>query len=212
MQSRFFFFLVIASRLFLGLLMFTAGMSKLYDGAFPSLIGPVWLTEELSKYGLEYLGQFVAWSQVVIGLLLLTQRFATLGAVMLMPMLLNIFMVMLSMGIHYYQPNTVNSAINTSIIVAVLLAINLMLLIYDYHKLKFIFCESDDYLKSRRVRRKNSLADYLVISGMVITLCGPFFFSLNPVGSYIIVASGILLCVFPLLKKRQRRYTLNMAS
>jgi uncharacterized membrane protein YphA (DoxX/SURF4 family) len=192
--------------------MFTAGMSKLFDGALPAIIGPVWLTDELSKYGLEYLSQFVAWSQVVIGLLLMTQRFATLGAIMLMPMLLNIFIVMLSLGIHYYQPHSVNSAINTAIIISVLLVINLMLLIYDYHKLKFIFCESDEYLRSRKVRRKNGLADYLVISGIAVTLAGAVLFSQNQLVAYLMVAAGIIFCSLPLLTRRRKKFTMRMAS
>ena len=72
MRFRLIPFVITGTRILLGLIMFTAGMSKLFHGAFPGLIGPVWLTDELRKYGLEYLGQFIAWSQAVIGLLLLT--------------------------------------------------------------------------------------------------------------------------------------------
>src|SRR4249919_3756052 len=155
MQPRWYRIFIVSTRFFLGLIMFTAGMSKLFHGNFPGLIGPVWLTDELSKFGLEYLGEFIAWSQAIIGLLLLTQRFATLGAVMLLPMLLNIFMVMFSMGLHYSSPHEVNSMINTSIIVAVLILLNVVLLLHDFHKLKFIFDESNEFLKTRKVRRKN---------------------------------------------------------
>jgi hypothetical protein len=62
MTSRFISIFITGTRIFLGIIMFTAGMNNLYHGDFPGLIGPVWLTDELEKYGLEYLGQFIAWS------------------------------------------------------------------------------------------------------------------------------------------------------
>ena len=68
-----------------------------YEHRFPGIIGPVWLETELSKYGLDVYARFIAFSQIITGLLLLTQRFATLGAIMLLPMLLNIWMVTISL-------------------------------------------------------------------------------------------------------------------
>jgi uncharacterized membrane protein YphA (DoxX/SURF4 family) len=81
---------VIATRVFLGLIFFSAGLGKQTHGLTPGLIRPVWLEERLAQYGLGLRAQFVAWSQLLIGALLLSQRFATLGAVMLVPMLANI--------------------------------------------------------------------------------------------------------------------------
>jgi uncharacterized membrane protein YphA (DoxX/SURF4 family) len=189
--------------------MFTAGMSKLFHGNFPDIIGPVWLTDELGKYGLEYLGLFIAWSQTIIGLLLLTQRFATLGAIMVMPMLLNIFMVMFSMGLHYSNPHEVNSMINTSIIVGVLILLNIALLLHDFHKLKFIFDESDEFLKTRKVRRKNHAADYLVIVGMLLCLLSPFIYSVNKIVAYAIVIIGLIICLLPVLMKKKMSSAIN---
>lgn len=203
MKSAIYRMFIISTRIFLGVIMFSAGMSKLLNGAFPSLIGPVWLSDELGKYGLEYLGGFIAWSQVLIGLLLLTQRFATLGAVMLLPMLLNIFMVMFSLGIHYYQPGEVNSAINTSIINGVLIILNLALLLHDFHKLKFIFYESHEFLRTRKVRRANRFADLAVLGGMMLCLLGPVLFQLSKYLTYAFVIAGILVCMIPLLLKEK---------
>jgi uncharacterized membrane protein YphA (DoxX/SURF4 family) len=88
---------ITGTRLFLGLIFFTAGMAKLTQN-FPGLIGPVWLEERLEVYHLGLYARFIAWSQVLIGLLLFTQRFATLGAIMLFPMITNILMVTISLG------------------------------------------------------------------------------------------------------------------
>jgi uncharacterized membrane protein YphA (DoxX/SURF4 family) len=118
-------FLVVATRIFLGLIFLTAGLAKLTHGLTPGLIGPVWLEERLAQYGLGLWAQFVAWSQLLIGVLLLSQRFATLGAVMLVPMLTNILVVTISLQWR-----------GTPYVNAVLLAMNLFLLWADRERLK----------------------------------------------------------------------------
>ena len=83
---------------FLGLVFFTSGMSKLYfEHQFVGIIGPVWLEQELSTYGLGMFARFIGYAQVIIGFLLLTIRYATLGAVMLVPLVCNILVVTVSM-------------------------------------------------------------------------------------------------------------------
>ena len=116
---------VIAVRLFLGLIFSSAGLAKLTHGLTPGLIGPVWLEERLAQYGLGMWAQFVAWSQLLIGALLLSQRFSTLGAVMLLPMLTNILVVTISLQWR-----------GTPYVNAVLLAMNLFLLWMDRERLK----------------------------------------------------------------------------
>ena len=79
---------IILIRVFLGLIFFGAGMSKLYfEHKFPGIIGPVWLEDELTQYGLGMYARFIACAQVITGLLLFSQRFATLGALLLFPIL-----------------------------------------------------------------------------------------------------------------------------
>jgi uncharacterized membrane protein YphA (DoxX/SURF4 family) len=118
-------FLIIGTRVFLGLIFFSAGLGKLTHGLTPGLIGPVWLEEKMAQYGLGLWAQFVAWSQLVIGALLLSQRFATLGAVMLVPMIANILVITISMQWR-----------GTPYVNAVLLAMNLFLLWTDRERLK----------------------------------------------------------------------------
>ena len=118
-------FVIIAIRVFLGLIFFSSGLAKLTHGLTPGLIGPVWLEERLAPYGLGLWVKFVACSQVLIGALLLSQRFATLGAVMLVPMLANILVITISLQWR-----------GTPYVNGVLLAMNLFLLWADRKRLE----------------------------------------------------------------------------
>ncbi len=140
---------IVLIRVFLGLIFFTAGMSKLYaDHAFPGIIGPVWLEERLTEYGLGMYARFIAGSQIIAGLLLFTQRFATLGAILCFPIILNIFMVTLSMG-----------WTGTPYVNLVLVMLNAWLLAYDYPKLKFILTDKTAEVRKIRLSRNNPSAD-----------------------------------------------------
>ncbi|AKQ47140.1 hypothetical protein TH63_18240 [Rufibacter radiotolerans] len=121
-------FLVLLIRLFLGYIFFSAGVCKLTHGQFGQLIGPPWLEESLAKYGLGLFAQVVAGSQVICGALLFSQRFSTLGAIMLVPMNISILAVTVSM----------NWA-GTPYVNAVFLFLNLLLLAYEYKRFWFLF-------------------------------------------------------------------------
>ena len=66
----------------------------------------------------------IAVSQVTIGAFLLSQRFSLLGAIMLVPMLFNVFFITISL--HFGTTIYLN---------AILLILNFILLAYDYKKL-----------------------------------------------------------------------------
>jgi hypothetical protein len=55
------------------------------------------MESELEKYNLGLYSVFVAYSQIIIGFMLLIKRFATLGAVMAIPMFTNILMITISL-------------------------------------------------------------------------------------------------------------------
>ena len=106
---------------FLGLVFFTSGMAKLFfEHRFPGLIGPVWLAE----YDLGLFARFIAYSQITVGFLLLTLRYRTLGAIALLPMVLNILLITIS-----------QSWPGTPYIVAFFLLLNLVLLVAEAPKL-----------------------------------------------------------------------------
>lgn len=155
--------LIFLCRLFLGFILFGAGMSKLYaDHSFPGLIGPVWLEEQLAAHGLAFFARFVAFSQVIAGFLLLTQRFATLGAIISFPLFLNILMVTISLE---WQ--------GTPYVNAVFLIMNTYLLIMDYDKLKFIITDQELKklsLKPVRTQPKKDLIFVIIVIFVLISI------------------------------------------
>lgn len=177
---------IILLRVFLGLVFFTAGMSKLYDThQFPGLIGPVWLEERLAEHGLALYARFIAWSQVIAGLLLFTQRFATLGAVLTFPIILNIFVVTVSL--EWQGTPYVNFA---------LLLLNLWLLLYDYHKFKFIFSNESERLVHFPLQRKNKSADViwgLAALGILISI--PLSY-LNLLAAWVLCVVMIMIIIW----------------
>ncbi len=152
---------VVPVRILLGLVFFTAGMGKIWPGhAFPGLIGPVWLIERLEAFQLGLYAGFIAWSQIIIGILLLTQRFARLGTVMLVPMLANIFMVTVSQQWG-----------GTPYVLAVFLLMNLYLLLMDFEGLKWLL--SDRVPDDRAPIRRNSRKDSQLAFSILLILAGP---------------------------------------
>lgn len=84
---------MVGARLLLGALMLGGGLYKLSDNQLPGLMGPPMNHAFLAEHGLELFAQFVGVAQLLIGLLLLTGRFALLGALMLVPMWTGIIML-----------------------------------------------------------------------------------------------------------------------
>lgn len=173
---------VVGTRLFLGLIFFTSGMGKLTYGNYPGLIGPVQLEEWLAPYGLGFWVKFVAWSQVGVGLLLLSQRFATIGAIMLLPMLANIFIVTVSLQ---WQ--------GTPYVNGFLLGLNVFLLAADYHKIKFLFSDDVEMLHRTPVRRSYVMIDALWAAGFVLCLASGALYPVNPLLTYGLSLAGILV-------------------
>lgn len=124
-MKRLLHFAFLGCVIFLGITFFSSGMGKLYaEHSFPGFIGPVWLADQLEEYNLKFYAQFIGYSQVTIGFMLLTYRFRTLGAIMLVPMLANILMITISLDWR-----------GTPYVVGILLASNLYLLWYDRFQL-----------------------------------------------------------------------------
>ena len=69
--------------------------------------------------------QFIGWAQLLAGFLLMTQRYAKLGALVNFPILLNVFVITISMNFG-----------GTPLITGLMLAANLMLLIWHWGELK----------------------------------------------------------------------------
>lgn len=177
-------------RVFLGLILFPAGLAKLVPH-FPALIGPPWLERELAPYGLALFARFVAYSQVLVGLLLVSQRFATLGAIMALPMLLCIWVVTISL---HWQ--------GTPYVVFVLLLLNAWLLALEYHKLKFLLHDDIGELRPLPVRRTAPGLDLLAAGGVGMVLLVPTAARYSGAAAGLV---GLGLAVFGFCQWRQRR-------
>ena len=118
---------VLGARLLLGVLMLGGGLYKLSDNHLRGIMGPPIDHVFLTKYGLEIFAQFIGVAQLLTGLLLLTHRFALLGAVLLVPMWLNI--IFLTWSQHW---------VGTPFLVSGFLVLNLGLLLHDYQRLKLL--------------------------------------------------------------------------
>ncbi len=121
-------FIVLIIRLFLGFVFFSSGLCKLTDGNFGQLIGPPHLITDLAEYGLAGFGKLIAISQILIGTLILTQRFSLPGLIALIPMNISILGVTLSQE---WQ--------GTPYINAFLLLLNLLCVFYEFHTIKILF-------------------------------------------------------------------------
>lgn len=107
--------------LFLGIVFAGGGMSKLFaEHAFPGVMGPVWLEEELAKYGLGFFAQGVAYAQAIAGFVLFTLMLRTIGALLLMPMLVSMLLVTISMDWR-----------GTPYVIAFFIAVDLLILLVD---------------------------------------------------------------------------------
>ena len=183
-------------RIFLGILFLTAGLGKLVPG-FPGLMGPPWLEDVLAKYDLALFARFIAYSQILIGWLLLSRRFATLGALMLLPMLLNILMVTISQDWR-----------GTPYVVSVFLLMNLWLLAADFHRLKFLISDDISVLKPLPIVRKNTTADWLITIGLLLLLTGASFGKIDKLIANTIIGAGLFCGIslpffLPVLNRRR---------
>lgn len=120
-------FNVLLIRLFLGYVFTSSGLCKLTEGHFGQLIGPPLLIEQLTPHGLRTFGFFIAVSQVTVGALVLSQRYAVLGLIMLVPMNVGILMVTISQ--HWR---------GTPYVDAVFTTLNILALLYEWNTLKFL--------------------------------------------------------------------------
>lgn len=70
---------------------------------------------------------FIGWGQLVVGGLLMSQRFSTLGAVGFFPIILNIFVITISF-----------ESVNILLVTSLMVLGNIYLLLWDWNKLKYI--------------------------------------------------------------------------
>ncbi len=98
--------------------------------------------ETLYQSGLYW--NFLGWGQLIAGLLLVTQRYSKLGALVFLPIIANIFVVTISYDFH-----------QTHIITGLMLCANILLLVWDWDTLKIIINKQPTYSTIKRVESDN---------------------------------------------------------
>lgn len=81
-----------------------------------------------AMYQTGFYWYFLGWAQIAAALLLMTQRFATLGAAIFFPIMLNIWLITWSMGFK-----------GTPVVTFLMFLANAWLLLWDYRKLAPLF-------------------------------------------------------------------------
>lgn len=171
----------LAAAWFLGLMFLSGGMSKLMP--FPGVMGPVWLEQELSVHGLGLYARFIAWAEAFIGLCLLAKPTRALGAIMLVPLLLNILMVTVSMSWR-----------GTPWIIMIFLFTNAFLLAYHYPRWRTLINSGTEWL-SLRFNDKHHLTTLAIWGGLGLILAGPIIHSIH----FSVSTIAILLGLFGLI-------------
>ena len=97
------------------------------ESGAPNPIDSAWhFFETLYQSGLYW--KFIGIGQLIAGFLLMTQRFSKLGAIVNLPIILNIFIITLSYDFAY-----------TPVITGLLLLANLVLLFWEWGEIKILF-------------------------------------------------------------------------
>ncbi len=96
-----------------------------YDGTNTPLNSPFHLFETLYQSGLYW--KFLGAGQVIAGLLLMTQRYSALGALMFLPIITNIFVITVSYGFA-----------GTPYLTGLMLIANMILVIWDWNVIRVL--------------------------------------------------------------------------
>ena len=128
-QNRKLSTVVLLLRYLLGFAFIPSGMKKILGERFTSigLDNPVgFFFEGLYRSGSYW--NFLGWGQLVVAFLLMTQRFSTLGNLIFFFIVTNICAITVFMHFH-----------GTWLITSLMLFASLCLLLWDFHKLQFLF-------------------------------------------------------------------------
>lgn len=89
-----------------------------------------------AMYQTGFYWNFLGWGQFISGALLMTQRFATVGAMMFLPIILNVFVI----------THAINFGIGTPVITTLMLLATIFLIVWDYKKWMILF-KQDHHIK-----------------------------------------------------------------
>lgn len=165
--NRFNHWVIIHLRYLVGFAFFPSGLVKLLGERFTriSTDHPIgYFFEALYQSGFYW--NFLGLAQVTAGVLLMTQRFATLGALMFLAILTNIWIITISL-----------SFTGTWMITSLMMIAVLILVMWDQHKLLPIF----NYNKSSVVKEYPDPGRNWIMAGVVYAISFIALYMVDPV-------------------------------
>ncbi|MGL6129971.1 DoxX family membrane protein [Chryseobacterium artocarpi] len=165
--NRFNQWVIIHLRYLLGVAFFPSGLVKLLGERFTriSTDHPIgFFFEALYQSGFYW--NFLGLVQLTAGILLMTQRFATFGALLFLAILTNIWIITISL-----------SFTGTWIITSLMMIAVLVLIMWDQHKLLPIF----NYNKASTVKVYPDPGYGWIIAGVIYTISFIALYRLNPI-------------------------------
>lgn len=159
--------IIIHLRYLLGFAFFPSGLVKLMGNRFTriSTDNPIgYFFEALYQSGFYW--NFLGLAQITAGILLMTQRYATLGALMFLSILTNIWIITISLSFK-----------GTWIITSLMMIAVLILVVWDRHKLLPIF----SYNKAGMVKEYPDPAPIWIVAGMIYAVSFIALYVLDPV-------------------------------
>jgi hypothetical protein len=139
--------------------------------------------------------KFIGISQLITGLLLMTQKYSKLGALLNLPIILNIFIITLSYYFAY-----------THVITGLMLLANLMLIIWEWGEIKVLFNLEPNINKSIRLE-KDIL--WQIIGLIIFSFTFIYRISVEKynIGFWLVTCFliGFLVLIIGLYKERKRK-------
>lgn len=143
--------------------------------------------------------QFLGWAQFMAGALLMTQRFASLGALLFLPVIANVFMI----------THAIDFGSGTPVITTLMLLSTLYLIVWDYQKW-FVFVQRDHHIRLDMTHTRDALMDdpLWTWTGVVFVALTVFGQSTGDATGWwllVMLMVGIVALVWGLMRARSRR-------
>jgi uncharacterized membrane protein YphA (DoxX/SURF4 family) len=132
-------YFIVFTRVLIGFSFIPSGLVKAYGQPFttlPTTMSIGYFFDAMYKTGVYW--NFIGVMQITAGFLLITQRFATLGALLFFAIISNIFCI--TVGLDFG---------NTNFITGLLFLAAILLLLWDYQKIKLLFLSLEDIKKQQ---------------------------------------------------------------
>ncbi|WP_299621947.1 hypothetical protein [uncultured Tenacibaculum sp.] len=173
---------IIYTRYLIGFAFVFASLKKIQgrrfttDSGAENPINTAWhFFETLYQSGLYW--KFIGVGQLIAGLLLMTQRYSKLGAVVFFPVIANVFVITISYDFR-----------GTPIITGLMLLANILLLIWDWDTLKVLVNKEPNFPDVNRLE-SDSIWTFMGFAFLLITLGTSF---VNDGKDLLVVLIGIL--------------------